>query len=298
MMSHTWVIQIMGTLYTPLKALFHRYVNSRPLWRNFLPVSLTLLVVLGDLITPAYIPFLGFYFFPIYLAVCFCNVEIIGLVVFFSVVVSMYTTSKNIPPSEPVFFILLAYLSLLIVFVGFAAVIARMKVAFSLLESENRRDGLTGAGSRRWFYEVAHSEKMRSTRFGDSMVLAIADLDNFKQINDSQGHAVGDDLLVDTYRCMASSLRDIDIIGRIGGDEFAILLPSTTLQQGELALNRLHSDLSVLLKKFSPLVSVSIGAVCVSPDHNLSVSDIFKKADSLMYSVKNTSKNRVVIQSI
>ncbi len=115
----------------------------------------------------------------------------------------------------------------------------QLQSANTLLSAEARHDALTGALSRRYFLDLLRHEIERAHASGEPLCMAIADLDHFKQINDRFGHAAGDRALehfVDTCR---AELRGSDAIGRLGGEEFGILLPATALEGGREVVERL-----------------------------------------------------------
>jgi diguanylate cyclase (GGDEF)-like protein len=100
------------------------------------------------------------------------------------------------------------------------------------------RDNLTGLGNHRAFQEEIERQWATAVRHGHSLALAIVDLDDFKRVNDSRGHAVGDGLLRRAAETMTAYLRRSDRAFRIGGDEFAIIMPSTDAEHGHLAVKR------------------------------------------------------------
>ena len=125
------------------------------------------------------------------------------------------------------------------------------------LERLASTDPLTELCNRRRFLELARYELRRATRLGQPLCLALVDIDHFKQINDSHGHAAGDAALQRLAALCRSHLRDIDVIARIGGDEFAMLLPQTSAEQGLLVLQRLHE--AIALDESPPRLTLSIG---------------------------------------
>jgi diguanylate cyclase (GGDEF)-like protein len=266
--------------------------------RSGIAFALTAVIAWADFTTPPYIFLIGFYLFPIYLAVWYCGRTISGLLIALSLGTSLYMTALNIPPQEPPWHVALAYLSVILVYLGFSLLMFNLKASFKRLLDENQTDSLTGLSSRRNFVELAQFEIARANRSHEPMTLAVVDLDNFKYVNDTQGHAAGDALLVAASRCMKSTLREVDLIGRLGGDEFAILLPGTATDQGTLVLQRLHSNLRALLQTFSHRTTASIGAVEIAPGIALSLADLLKKADAQMYSVKMASKDGVSVASV
>ena len=154
-------------------------------------------------------------------------------------------------------------------------------------------DNLTGLHNPRSFYVELTNELLRSKRFKRIFSLAYIDVDNFKNINDSLGHSIGDELLVEVAKCLKSSLRATDTVSRLGGDEFVCLLPET----GDTSVKNLFSKVKKLLSErmlsHSWPVSFSVGVVTfetLPADAKQAISI----ADDLMYSVKSIDKNNTV----
>lgn len=156
-----------------------------------------------------------------------------------------------------------------------------------------RLDPLTGAINRRFFFDLAAQEIYRARRYGHSLTIAYIDLDNFKEVNDIQGHATGDKLLIAVVNTINAAIRSSDILARFGGDEFVILLPETAGEPAQTTLHKVHHQLQQRMAAGSWPVTFSIGAVShLKPPQ--SVEEAVRSADTLMYEVKRSGKNRLL----
>ncbi len=158
---------------------------------------------------------------------------------------------------------------------------------------------LTGLYNRRYFDYRFAEEMRRARRYEHGMSLAIVDIDRFKAVNDSHGHQVGDEILRQVAHSLKRALRNSDILARIGGDEFAAILPEAN-PAGALAVGlrmRMRIQTSSLSSASGPLkVSVSVGVTSLNPP-NESVTDeeFFHRADEALYLAKGAGRNRVVL---
>jgi diguanylate cyclase (GGDEF)-like protein len=154
------------------------------------------------------------------------------------------------------------------------------------------RDALTGIANRNSFLEAAAAELNRSARTGRAFTVAYLDCDDFKSFNDSCGHPAGDALLQAIANCLKGSLRNYDVVARMGGDEFAVLLPDTSAPVGRAVVERLHRQLRECMRDAPRVVTFSIGVVTFHESPN-SVDDLVRAADQAMYAVKRAGKNAV-----
>jgi diguanylate cyclase (GGDEF)-like protein len=155
-----------------------------------------------------------------------------------------------------------------------------------------RTDPLTGAANGRTFYESAAAEAERARRLGRPLTLAYLDLDNFKQLNDQQGHAMGDAALVHLVRAIHADLRDYDVLARLGGDEFALMLPEADGEGALSLLVRLQEQLARELAARGWPVTLSVGAITfLKPCADLDL--MISWVDALMYDAKHKGKGRV-----
>ena len=152
------------------------------------------------------------------------------------------------------------------------------------------KDSLTDLFNTRGFYQKVKEELQRAVRFKRPVTLIYADLDNFKMVNDQFGHSVGDELLQVVSHQFKKSLRLNDVIGRVGGDEFALLLVETGVDESQLIIERLIAEINQVMKEREWPVSVSFGAVCY-PLPSTDINHMLQQADNLMYEVKNSTKN-------
>jgi diguanylate cyclase (GGDEF)-like protein len=164
------------------------------------------------------------------------------------------------------------------------------------MEDLARTDALTGIFNRRYFFELGEREVARIERFKHDSALIMLDLDHFKAVNDTHGHDIGDDTLKATTRSLTACLRNTDIFGRLGGEEFGILLTETSLtgaQETAERLRRTIEEMKVPLPDGSNLqITISLGLVPLKPgDTNL--SENLKRADEALYEAKQTGRNRV-----
>jgi diguanylate cyclase (GGDEF)-like protein len=153
-------------------------------------------------------------------------------------------------------------------------------------------DSLTGSYSRRRFYRHVEDEIQRASRYGHPFTIAYIDLDNFKTINDSHGHPVGDDLLRTVGRVMTEHARETDITARLGGDEFAILFVETGLDEATNAFGKIHTQLLAAMRQSGWPVTFSIGMVTYETAP-ADVRQVLKQADETMYAAKRSGKDRV-----
>jgi diguanylate cyclase (GGDEF)-like protein len=154
-------------------------------------------------------------------------------------------------------------------------------------------DALTGLPNRRLFEDRVEQELVRSRRVGEPVCMFFVDLDHFKNVNDSLGHSAGDDLIRQVSQRLVDTVRRQDTVARVGGDEFAILLPglSDQLAIDQLAqrcLEALNTPFLVLGEEV--LTSASIGIV-MAPDHGDSHDDLLSRADEAMYRAKGEGRN-------
>lgn len=184
----------------------------------------------------------------------------------------------------------------LIMLIGLAAIICRLRQTLANEKSLARSDFLTDTLNGRAFAERAAVEIARARRVRKPLTVAYADVDDFKAINDRYGHAYGDDVLRSIARALKSNLRDTDSVSRVGGDEFVMLLPETNADQAESVLSKLHSVVSESLANVEPGISVTIGAV-VFDEPPSGVDDLTRASDAAMYGAKSDGKNRVRIHA-
>lgn len=166
------------------------------------------------------------------------------------------------------------------------------------LEQQAHTDSLTGLNSRGYFMHLAELELNRAVRYGNELSIFMLDIDFFKQVNDSYGHKVGDTVLKKLADVCRNTLREVDVIGRVGGEEFAVLLPETDMARAVEVAERLRSDIeNAKISRASGLpvhITVSIGVAFLrSKDENLDV--LLNKADKALYEAKKSGRNRVCV---
>lgn len=163
------------------------------------------------------------------------------------------------------------------------------------LESEkiiSHTDYLTGAVNSRYFNEVMQMEINRSSRTKHPITIAFIDIDDFKTINDQFGHSVGDRVLESVAATMRQRLRRTDIVARVGGDEFAILLPEVGPETAQIVISKMKNALLDEMRANHWTVTFSIGVITFL-DPPESADEALNMADQIMYSVKNNGKNNV-----
>ncbi|HUK68022.1 MAG TPA: GGDEF domain-containing protein [Streptosporangiaceae bacterium] len=170
------------------------------------------------------------------------------------------------------------------------------------LVNESRVDGKTGLLNAATWQREAQVEITRAIRTHTPLAVAIADIDHFKLVNDTYGHLVGDEVLAGIARAMTALLRDYDIVGRFGGEEFVILLPQTSADEVKGIAERLREKLAEIIVPISAGVSaqsllqvtVSIGIATLDGSRR-DLDDMLAAADAALYKAKNTGRNKVCV---
>ena len=183
----------------------------------------------------------------------------------------------------------LAYL--LVVAVAIAG-LSQLRQTHSQLAQLATQDPLTNALNARAFSHELAQELSRNRRYGRPLALIYLDLDDFKNVNDAHGHATGDAVLRLVADAMRSAVRQADVVGRLGGDEFGVLMPETDGDVAHAAANRLVSSIRTVFRG-TPSVTASVGVVAVSGTE-AGTDELLRKADQAMYAAKRAGKDRVV----
>lgn len=164
----------------------------------------------------------------------------------------------------------------------------RLRAEFEHLATH---DALTGVLMRRALLDICAKELERCRRHGRTLSLLIMDLDNFKVINDTHGHQMGDLVLVDFVSRISPLLRRPDGLGRYGGEEFVVLLPETTLDEALAVAERIRARVEAPVSGLPP-ITVSIGVTCNRPD-DARVDVLLARADKALYKAKAAGRNCV-----
>ena len=173
----------------------------------------------------------------------------------------------------------------------------QLNKALHELALSNRIDGLTQAFNRRHWEECLAKEFSRARRHNHELALVMLDLDQFKLLNDNFGHQGGDKVLVDTAKSINDLLRLGDIFGRYGGEEFAVILPSTDLAGAEEVAERIRQTIAKSTVDYqgrSISVTVSIG-VAIIDEQDSRYEDLIRNADLALYRAKAMGRNRVCL---
>jgi diguanylate cyclase (GGDEF)-like protein len=172
---------------------------------------------------------------------------------------------------------------------------ARLYQNYKKARRDSEIDPLTGVGTRRVLDQVLKVEYSRALRYNHSLSIAIVDVDNFKEINDTAGHAAGDRMLQKVAKVMRNNVRMTDtIITRYGGDEFVLLMPETKLHEAAVLLERLRRQAKSILIPKVPSITISCGVAEWSGSPDESAENILQRADTALYEAKHAGRNRVV----
>jgi diguanylate cyclase (GGDEF)-like protein len=164
------------------------------------------------------------------------------------------------------------------------------------LEHLAQTDSLTGLFNHRSFHERLRAELTRASRASDSVTVLMFDLDDFKRVNDLHGHSIGDRLLLQVARVIRELMRASDVACRIGGEEFAVIMPSCAADAALGLAGRLRDEIAAL--DFEPVhrVTLSVG-VAYGPEHATRPQELVGCAEGAMMTAKARGKNRVVVYS-
>lgn len=157
----------------------------------------------------------------------------------------------------------------------------------------SRTDYLTKLSNRRRFLELAEKELTRSLRHNLAMSVILFDIDNFKQINDTHGHFVGDDVLKGVSEILRTHLRKYDASSRWGGEEFMVLLPQTSASAAIEVCKKIQRMMKIFSNEIGFSVTMSFGIV--SLDDSIELEGLLKRADEKLYQAKEKGRNQYVI---
>lgn len=164
------------------------------------------------------------------------------------------------------------------------------------------KDTLTGLNNRRAFTQQAEKEMSRAARYREDLCVVLSDIDKFKSVNDTYGHAAGDKVLIDFANILEDAFRKEDVIGRIGGEEFAFVLPNTDAENGKLIVEKVRQIVENTPSHIKDengnahqlKYTSSFGLVYFS-DYNEDLSSLLNRADMALYEAKETGRNKVIV---
>lgn len=274
------------------------FLATLPRWL-ITAISLIVIVAMGvvDYLTGDY-SLTIFYLFPVFMAAWFAGrgagggaALASGVAMFTAdMLVENHITAGTVLRNwnlavETVFLLILSFL------------VSALRQEFDREKELARTDHLTGALNRRSFYELAGYEVDMAHRHARPLTLAYIDVDDFKAINDRLGHHAGDSLLAVLADSVRNSMRSIDVVARMGGDEFVVLFPETGEDQAEVLLARLWTVLGDAMEKHGWPVTFSVGAVTFR-QAPAGVEEMIRLADRHMYVVKYGGKNRLSHETV
>ncbi|MTJ10595.1 MULTISPECIES: diguanylate cyclase [unclassified Anabaena] len=172
----------------------------------------------------------------------------------------------------------------------------KQKVLSQKLKKIANTDVLTGIANRRNILAILKKELQRTQRYHQNFSLLLIDIDHFKSINDTYGHPIGDQVLQEISQFLINYLRNADTVGRLGGEEFLVILPATKLQEAiEIAERLCHQirNLDIEMIDQTARITVSIG-VTTYQDHDINDTTMLKRVDNALYKAKESGRDRVI----
>jgi diguanylate cyclase (GGDEF)-like protein len=267
--------------------------NSKNMENIWTITSFLLLLGIGiiDYLTGPEYSFSVFYLIPVTLTAWFSRKHVS---IVFSIFVVLIWLSVDYYTGR--FFFSIAYLwnfvSRLTFLLAVVLLLTLLKQALRRERELSRIDYLTQCLNSRAFYEFIELEMNRSARYEHLLTIVYIDIDNFKFINDTTGHLMGDKLLRTIVDVIKKNLRQSDLIARMGGDEFAILLPETNQEAARTTITKIRNRLANSARENNWPVTFSIGVVtCIQMPPT--VDKLIELGDQLMYTVKNNGKDGV-----
>ncbi|MEW6982238.1 diguanylate cyclase [Colwelliaceae bacterium 6471] len=183
--------------------------------------------------------------------------------------------------------------------IGFSTDVTELYQLKEEFKKQANTDALTGLYNRRYLFEHAEIEFSRAIRHDLNLAVISIDIDYFKKINDQYGHPVGDKVLIEIGKNIALSLRQEDILARMGGEEFAIILPDTSLEEAKIVAQRicLTENKFVINEHNNECVDVQLSVGLVSKRSSDTDFDaLFIRADNALYKAKSSGRNRVYVE--
>ena len=175
----------------------------------------------------------------------------------------------------------------------------KLEQAFTREQQLARTDALTDVNNLRYFYELAGHSFYIARRYHQPLSVIIFDIDGFKNINDHYGHTIGDQVLIQTTKLIGAQLRTTDVLGRIGGDEFAIIMPETNAQQGYPMAERIRAlvaEQTMSTSKEPVKFTISMGIAELTLDSNIDdLEQLIQQADQALYAAKAAGRNQTSI---
>lgn len=172
--------------------------------------------------------------------------------------------------------------------------IRTLETELALISALASHDKLTNSLNRRGLDDAFEREQARADRHGTVLSVALLDLDDFKQLNDTHGHQVGDQALIHLVKIIKATLRSMDVVGRLGGEEFVVVLPDTGISEAVMVIGRLQKELAKRIFSYDKqrfFVTFSAGVAMRTSREAL--LDTLKRADMAMYHAKKMGKNRI-----
>ena len=253
-----------------------------------LAVAITVLVAVGDYLTGPYLAFATVYLLPVGLAAWFAGRRAALIVALLASTLGVLTTAADTGDISPA--VNLANGLLRLVLYGVVGlVLAAERQALRTIAELATTDSLTGLANRRHFTDLAARELARSKRDGRPVAVVYIDVDDLKHRNETLGHEAGDALLVEFAAAARRSLRSTDLLARMGGDEFAGLLPACDADEAEATIARLRAELA---EGVDAPVTFSAGVAVGVVTDGLGVEPILHAADLAMLEAKATGKDR------
>lgn len=233
-----------------------------------------------------------FYLFPVAMVTWFVSREAGFIVSGLSTVAGFLTKFRNDPLASGFLIPFWNATVMLIVFLTVSSLLIKLRDALKQEQTLGRTDSLTGVANKRLFLELAGMEVKKVHRYRHPLTVINLDVDDFKLFNQSFGRNLGDQLLYVVAQSLKNSIRETDIVGRIGEDEFSIILPGIGYQLAHSVICRLKNQLLETMENHQWSVTFSIAAVTfVNPPD--SIDEMLQQADHLMYLVKNNGKNQL-----